>query len=152
MARFYLIFTQVLLICFGSFEVQAMGVRGGPELTIKKKRIHVACEVCRKAKKRCDGKEPCARCKTEPKKDCIYTPFLKRGPKSTPSPKETDPLQDLLKERQKWMNIYVEALQNIAEIDIQISLLGTQISPSKIQTLTDDELLELIKQSGPDSF
>ena len=42
-----------------------------------KKRQPIACDVCRKSKKKCDGNSPCERCKLG-NKVCTYTPLKRR--------------------------------------------------------------------------
>lgn len=46
-----------------------------------RKRQSCACDLCRKAKKKCDGNSPCSRC-TSRKKICTYSPFARHSKKT----------------------------------------------------------------------
>jgi hypothetical protein len=50
---------------------------GTTKPTLKRKRQPCACDGCRKSKKRCDGKSPCARCK-ESNRSCTYSHSKKK--------------------------------------------------------------------------
>lgn len=44
-----------------------------------RKRVSRACDTCRRRKEKCDGRQPCAHCKSRTKDDaCRYSPALQK--------------------------------------------------------------------------
>ena len=50
-----------------------------------RKRVTVACEGCKQARRKCNGQNPCDFCQKR-KIDCVYEQAKKRGPKSVSVP------------------------------------------------------------------
>lgn len=55
-----------------------------------RKRVTVACEGCKQARRKCNGQNPCDFCQKR-KIDCVYEQAKKRGPKSVSCPPAARP-------------------------------------------------------------
>lgn len=90
-----------------------------PSSSSSKKRIRVACDLCRRKKVKCDGGYPCSNCLQAGESDCHYKERPKRGAGTNKKPKRASTIKTLeqldtrMQKLESSISLIVSRLQSI---------------------------------------
>lgn len=117
-----------------------------PSTSSSKKRIRVACDLCRQKKVKCDGGTPCSNCLQAGESDCHYKERPKRGASTNKKPKRASTIKTLeqldtrMQKLESSISLIVARLQSVVP---QSGVSPITRKPSAPQSAEQSEFEEL---------